>query len=209
MIFWRGIGILVPVLFILGALISQFITDKIFGKGFYESSDLSMTIAVCIGALLLYALSMKLNRDSEGKWHNYHSFMFIPIQFWSFAIPIIFLCVTFWEKHKLSDEIEKLKSPVASDVYFLDLSEFPEGSVPEIEEEFKYTFWKVKSVNGKTITVKFSDKLYSQKSGLRKLKRYVIPENTEEVLVDIDNLVELRKFGAIYSVVRKSGETFF
>lgn len=97
LIFWRGLGWLVPVVSLGAMIMSQLAIDAVYGDGFYTATAWPKDAAVVFTALSIVLLGLYLNHvkrrtlvDEEtgevlGK-APLHSFLFIPIEYWAAII---------------------------------------------------------------------------------------------------------------------------
>ncbi len=98
-IFFRGLGILVPVVF--GACFYAVIAgcEQLYGKGYFENSYYPKWIALIFACSSLWFIGRYLNKnktqvlkdEATGKTvviRNTHDFFFVPFQYWGIMIGI-------------------------------------------------------------------------------------------------------------------------
>jgi predicted permease len=83
---WRGLGILVPIVWFATACITEILTDKLFGTGTYAALSLPKILGSIAVGLLLLVIGVAVNKDKYAD--NKHSFFWIPIEFWVILVPV-------------------------------------------------------------------------------------------------------------------------
>jgi predicted permease len=89
---WRGLGILVPIVWFTTACIIQILTDKLFGTGTYVAYSLPKIFGSIVVGLLLLVIGVALNKDKHAD--NKHSFFWIPIEYWVVVAPVFTIIAT-------------------------------------------------------------------------------------------------------------------
>jgi hypothetical protein len=87
-VFWKGWGWLVVVVFIVPLLLTQLLIDAVGGRGAYsQHSGIYGTVATLAGAVMVWVIGRYLNqRDSPGATANAqvaHTFMFLRMEYWA------------------------------------------------------------------------------------------------------------------------------
>jgi membrane protein YqaA with SNARE-associated domain len=87
-VFWKGWGWLVAVLFIGPLMLTQLLVDAVAGRGTYsQHANTFGTVAALLGAVMVWLLGRRLNeRDSPGATSNFqvaHTFMFLRMEYWA------------------------------------------------------------------------------------------------------------------------------
>ena len=84
--FWRGSGFLVPLTTIVLSVLSQLLTDAIFGAGTYtEHNAVTVIIPLGLSALIIWLVGRRLNREAI-QYGTEHTFMFIKMEYWSIIL---------------------------------------------------------------------------------------------------------------------------
>ena len=101
MIIWRGFGWLVPAVVFVSLLLMQMSTNSIYGAGTYENNSwpkitagiISAVIIAILGYYFNYKKRIVITNEETGRTEKSpaHSLFFIPIEFWSIILPLLFL----------------------------------------------------------------------------------------------------------------------
>jgi hypothetical protein len=83
---WRGLGILVPIVWFATAFLMQILTDKLFGTGVYAAWSVPKILGSIVVGLLLSVIGIAVNKDKYAD--NKHSFFWIPFEFWGIIVPV-------------------------------------------------------------------------------------------------------------------------
>lgn len=95
----KGYGVLVPVLVFVGALSVQLMVDSFFGNGYYTREAWPKLLFGFGVGILLWFVGNSLNNGRERVEIDRktgeekvtvpnHSFLFIPMQYWSFIVMV-------------------------------------------------------------------------------------------------------------------------
>lgn len=91
MIIWRGFGWVGAVVILAAMVLTQYGVDAVIGlDGFYTANAWPKYLAAGVATVLVGATGLVLNSKD-----NTHTLFFIPLQYWVFVLPIIFVAVHF------------------------------------------------------------------------------------------------------------------
>ena len=106
MLIWRGWGWMVPMLFVLGLVGGEFLTDTITGDAAYwpEHSWVQFVACLVVGgivgvlglALNVGGYQQHLTQGLPKKDFVSHTFMFVPLQYWGVLVPALGAYVVFF-----------------------------------------------------------------------------------------------------------------
>ncbi len=91
MLIWKGLGILVPVQFMVVLVAFQAGVDAIWGQGFYEANERPHQVAWIVASISLFPAGLWLNRNQSAvepsaisepppREPARHTFFFVPYQ---------------------------------------------------------------------------------------------------------------------------------
>ena len=103
LVFWRGLGWLVPVIVLGVMILTQLAVDAFYGDGFYTANTWPKSAAVILAALSIGLLGFYLNHVKRGSLVDEetgealgkapsHTLFFVPIEYWA----VITLALFFW-----------------------------------------------------------------------------------------------------------------
>lgn len=205
-IIWNRAGILVPIIFFaFFAGISWFV-----GIDTWQNSIWPQIIAVSISSILVGFIGIGLNhpntQENESSTINSggtHSFMFVPMQYWFFLIPILWFSISWYGGSVKEEQIEMLSNPQLNDLYRVE----SKGVFGSETEGFPYQILKVTGVNGQKIYFVEASKVQSQPEYVDdainnrdyEKRDYFIPTKHETT---INELLKWHKDNALTAVYR-------
>ncbi len=98
MFMWSGWGVLVPIIAFCALLMLQLSLDYSLGEGYYQAHNWPKPAAMLLGAFVIGALGLYLNRDKRLRTgdgeeivlrQQSHRFFFVPMQYWAVVLAII------------------------------------------------------------------------------------------------------------------------
>jgi len=106
LIFWSGLGILVPILTVIVLFITQAFTDSLFGEGTYTAHGLPKLVALWCSAALMWLFGSLLARrpgrvlfdpqtGQQVLLKSRHTFFFVHVEYWAYIL-IAFGIVAFF-----------------------------------------------------------------------------------------------------------------
>lgn len=81
--FWRGLGFLVPLVWVASLLI----TSGLVGERYYEAHGWPKLLAGLLAAVATGILGARLNKDRSGS--NTHTFFFLNMEIWALISVVI------------------------------------------------------------------------------------------------------------------------
>jgi hypothetical protein len=99
MLIWRGWGILVLLIAFACAAPCALIAGALLGEG---TEPMGAGIGILLGAVGVFFAGRKLNAPRQGfhpqtgqpvQHRNAHTFFFVPMQYWSFILPVAAIAV--------------------------------------------------------------------------------------------------------------------
>ena len=97
-IFWRGLGILVPIVWFIVIFLTMFIGNNFGGTDKANSNTrLFAAFGSFLSGLLILAIGFWFNRNIK-KFDEKHSFFFIPMEYFGITIIIVTILITFFVK---------------------------------------------------------------------------------------------------------------
>ncbi len=201
MIIWRGWGILVPVVLLLGLATVQLIVDRLFGDGFYTQTKSVQSMAIIGISVAIGLCGFSMNRGRS--YGERHSFFFIPVEYWGIIAPIILFGGLNYSAESNAQDLKYLRAPEVNDLYVADLTELFEIDNPK----FKYGVMKVVGVSSSFVRVVVGNVTYDQSSGPRgdvrdgsaKKREYYNPKTFEFEYAELESF---KNDKIIYSVYR-------
>ncbi|MDQ1558488.1 MAG: hypothetical protein QOD32_1548 [Pyrinomonadaceae bacterium] len=97
LIFWSGLGILVPILTFFVLVLTQVLTDSLFGDGAYTAHGLPKLLALWGAAALMWLFGSLLARrpgrvlfdpqtGQQVLLKSRHTFFFIHVEYWAYIL---------------------------------------------------------------------------------------------------------------------------
>ncbi len=97
-IFWRGLGILVPIVWFIIIFLTMFIGNNFGGTNQVNSNTrLFAAFGSVLAGLLILTIGFLLNRNIK-KFDEKHSFFFIPMEYCGIAIVLITVLIAAFVK---------------------------------------------------------------------------------------------------------------
>lgn len=92
-IFWRGLGILVPIVWFIIFLLTMFIGNNIGGtEQVKPNTRLFAASGSVLAGLLILAIGYLLNRNIKN-FDEKHAFFFIPVEYCGIAIVVVTILI--------------------------------------------------------------------------------------------------------------------
>jgi hypothetical protein len=99
MLVWRGLGFLVPLIFLACGVPCELIFNAIFGPKYYETHPWAIAVAIALSAVPCWAFARHLERrparvfidktsGQEMTFRPNDSFMLIPVRFWPHVLVV-------------------------------------------------------------------------------------------------------------------------
>lgn len=213
LIIWRGLGWLVPVIFIAAIVLSQLSLDSIYGEGFYTNNEWPKSLAILVCSVVIAYLGYTLNHRKrkvtvgvvprEITKSSSHTLFFIPIEYWAIIIPALF----FWMQNYVAEldakDLALIEAPAINDNYSVDFTQI----YTDADETYKYGLLKVVSIQSDGVEVVMSKMGYDKESGVRKdiSERKALDKKyffSEPFFIDKQSLIDLKKNDGIFQVTR-------
>jgi hypothetical protein len=211
MIIWRGLGWLIPIIFIAVLVLSQWGLDAALGENYYTQNDWPKMFAISLVVVCIAALGYFLNHkkrviivdEATGKSQKEpsHTLFFIPIEYWAIIISVVSVWSHFNSKERDAVDMAYLQTPAVSDKYIFDTNSIYEDS------EYAYGLFKVTRVDNGSVEVINSKYSYDSKSLIREELKDGSANDASyysggQLVFSVDELIEMKRKGQIYSVHR-------
>lgn len=165
-IVWRGVGWLVPALYIISVFVVTFMSKSVGTElDDFSAQIMSAVVAAILIALLGYRVNVR--KQFEGREETKykllkgrkHTLFFIPVQYWALIVLVIFGYAALDKREKNELTQEYLSLPMVGDVYVVDYSKI-EG---EYEEGYKYGAMKIVDIDSDFVEFAYGDYVYEKK----------------------------------------------
>jgi hypothetical protein len=95
LVIWQGWGLLIPVLLLLGLMVTQLVFDHYLGEGFYSSHRYAQGVGLFVGGVLVTVAGRLLRGTKRlitdvdtGEYYEIkskNSLFWLPFEFWGLA----------------------------------------------------------------------------------------------------------------------------